>query len=792
MPAEVTKQATLTALLARVSQGDFEVEDVLREYSGLPGTDQPTFLSEVLDALRGKMTILNLASFLAPKLELASLIQDVVFKISEILDCERSTLMIADRERQELWSKVAQGLEIQEIRIPMTAGIAGHVAATRETLIIEDAYKHALFNPEVDRQTGYRTRTMLCAPIVSIKKDLIGVVQAINKRQGQFDPGDVQMLQGITSILALLLENSLLYEKVMHGQRQVSSLLKVANALTAQLDLTTLIQTIMSKASEIMNADRASLFLIDRETGELYSRVAQGLDVAEIRLPKSRGLAGHVATTGATLNIPDAYQNPLFNRETDRKTGYRTRNVLCMPIRDHAGDVTGVTQVINKRGGTFDRSDEELLGAFSAQASIAIENAQLYERTMNLKNYLESILRSLSNGVVAVDPRGTITLANTAAARIFDLPETGMQGRPVAEVFAANPTLVERVARIQGADTVYTEYDAAFTTAAGRGVTVNLTALPLFDVKRRKIGVIVIVEDVTSEKRIKSNLTRYMSKEIVDRVLSEDSQHALGGVRQEVSVLFSDIRSFTTLTEGSTAHEIVAMLNEYFSQMVDAVFKYRGVLDKFIGDAVMAVFGAPLPLPDHAYLACQTALEMRRLLAILNVKRISEDKLPIKIGIGISTGEVLCGNIGSEKRMEYTAIGDGVNLASRLEGANKIYGTDIMISEFTYQHVKDQVFVRELDCIQVKGKTEPVRVFEVLSLIGEELAGSKQTLLDRYVDGVARYRERRFLEAVASFEKALAIDDTDTPSRLYAERCRFFAATPPGPEWNGVWKLTEK
>jgi adenylate cyclase len=225
---------------------------------------------------------------------------------------------------------------------------------------------------------------------------------------------------------------------------------------------------------------------------------------------------------------------------------------------------------------------------------------------------------------------------------------------------------------------------------------------------------------------------------------------------------------------------------------VDAVFKYRGVLDKFIGDAIMALFGAPLPREEHALLACQSALEMRQRLELLNRSRVERGQAAIKIGIGISSGEVLCGNIGSEKRMEYTAIGDGVNLASRLEGANKLYGTDIMISEFTYHHVRDRVLVRELDHIRVKGKDQPVRVYELVALSGEELPTARRDLLSSYQEGIARYRERRFMDAVHSFERALSLQPGDLPSRTYYERCNFFVVSPPPDDWDGVWELKEK
>jgi adenylate cyclase len=284
-----------------------------------------------------------------------------------------------------------------------------------------------------------------------------------------------------------------------------------------------------------------------------------------------------------------------------------------------------------------------------------------------------------------------------------------------------------------------------------------------------------------------------MSKDVADRLLEGDGEAALGGVRQEVSVLFSDIRSYTTLTEKADAHQIVDMLNEYFTYMVDVVFHHGGILDKFIGDAIMAVFGAPFSRPDvDPVNAVSTALDMQVQLAAYNEERRARGQRPIDIGIGISTGEVVCGNIGSEKRMDYTAIGDGVNLASRLEGATKQYGARIMISEFTRDKVASRFVMRELDRIRVKGKHHPVRVYEVLARAGEKLPDATVRMLERYERAMELYRRRAWTEALAAFEQGNAAAPVDPVFDLYAKRCRYFLEHAPAAEWDGVWDLKEK
>jgi adenylate cyclase len=756
------------------------------------------------DAVQGRhvdaQTLLDVARALSSQLELVPLIGQILDRAASLLKADRASLFLVDRERGELWSKVAQGLETQEIRFPIDRGISGHVATTGQTLNSADAYTHPLFNPEIDQRTGYHTRTILCAPIRNQRADIIGVLSAINRREGTFTEEDVAVLQALGGLLAVPLENSILYEEVVARQQEVSTLLDVGQALAQTLELGRLIEVIMRKAREIMDAERSSLFLIDRHRQELWSKVAEGVEASEIRFPLHQGIAGHVATTGETLNIADAYQHPLFNPEVDQKTGYHTRTILCMPIRDTDGAVVGVTQVINKRAGRFTGADERMLAAISAQAAVAIDNAQLYERVRGMKVYLESILQSLSNGVLTVDGHGRIASVNASAARIVGatpgaaVEEGGGVGLPAAEFLGrVSADLPVQVAGVRETGRGYVQYDVDARSLDGKALSLNVNVVPLLDRGGAADGVVVVLEDITREKRVKSSLRRYMSKDVADRLMADDSQLTLGGVRQEVSVLFSDIRSYTALTERADAHQVVEMLNEYFTYMVDVVFHHGGILDKFIGDAIMAVFGAPFARPDvdpvNAVLA---ALDMQAQLAVYNEERRYRQQRPIDIGIGISTGEVICGNIGSEKRMDYTAIGDGVNLASRLESATKQYGARIMISEFTRDKVAAGFVTRELDRIRVKGKQHAVRVYDVLARQGETLPSATALLLDLHDRAMESYRRRSWAEALARFEQGRAAVPGDAVFGLYGARCRHFLEHPPAPDWDGVWDLKEK
>jgi adenylate cyclase len=246
------------------------------------------------------------------------------------------------------------------------------------------------------------------------------------------------------------------------------------------------------------------------------------------------------------------------------------------------------------------------------------------------------------------------------------------------------------------------------------------------------------------------------------------------------------------MSEALGARETVSMLNEYFTEMVDVIFDHGGILDKYIGDAIMALFGAPFASPEDADNALTVANQMMAELAVLNRRRGERGKRPLDIGIGLSTGDVVVGNIGSTKRMEYTVIGDSVNLASRLEGANKYYGSKILLSEYTVRDLKKPGLMREIDLLRVKGKDRPVAVLESLGYRESDLGNGLGRMLEAYGRGVSAYRARDWTGASAAFRAALDVEPGDGPSAMYLERCRIYAQRPPAEDWNGVWVLNDK
>ncbi|NEP19439.1 MAG: PAS domain-containing protein, partial [Leptolyngbya sp. SIO4C1] len=309
------------------------------------------------------------------------------------------------------------------------------------------------------------------------------------------------------------------------------------------------------------------------------------------------------------------------------------------------------------------------------------------------------------------------------------------------------------------------------------------------------------VQDITERKQteaalregetLRATMYRYLSQELAEQLLQSGTT-SLGGARQFVSILFADIRRYTTLSEQLEAEAVVTLLNTYFETMVDVIFEHRGTLDKFIGDAIMAVFGSPLYQADHAQRAVAAALQMQQQLAQFNQRQQQQGSPTIQIGIGINSDDVITGNIGSSKRMDFTAIGDGVNLTARIEGATKLYGCPIIISENTYQLCQETLWVRELDYVRVKGKSQPVSLYEVLGLRSQPLSSQQQQQIACYHQGRQHYQQRRFQQAADLFTQLLVDNPADQAAALYLRRCQQLQQQPPGPSWDGAWQLSAK
>ncbi len=540
----------------------------------------------------------------------------------------------------------------------------------------------------------------------------------------------------------------------------------------------------------MLNSERATLFLNDEKTGELFSRIAMDDSAGKIRVPNNKGIAGTVFTTGKSINIPHAYADLRFNPEFDKRTGYFTRSVLCVPVANKAGKILGVTQVLNRRGGPFTQEDETRLKAFTAQVAVALENDKLFEDVQNMKNYNEGMLQSMSNGVITLDEDERIVTCNAAGLHILRVEIDDLAGKRAAEFFTGpNAWMITRLRRLAETDKLEITMDQEMVFGA-QTISVNANFLPLLNADGSRLGFMIVLEDISSEKRMKSTMSRYMDPGVADRLL-EDGQSVLGGKSMPVTVLFSDIRGFTTLTEALGPQDTVAMLNEYFTIMVDCIAREEGMLDKFIGDAIMAGFGLPLPHDDDADRGLRAAIAMMREVAAWSQTRTAAGKPPIDMGIGLNSDTIVAGNIGSPKRMDYTMIGDGVNLAARIESACKQYSAKILISEFTYRQLKGTYRLRDVDKVIVKGKTKPVLLYEVLDHHTDEGFPNLMEAVNHFKSGRQYYNKGEWNRAIRAFKEALALNPKDALAATYVERCRELRASRPK-QWNGVWAMTSK
>jgi adenylate cyclase len=264
----------------------------------------------------------------------------------------------------------------------------------------------------------------------------------------------------------------------------------------------------------------------------------------------------------------------------------------------------------------------------------------------------------------------------------------------------------------------------------------------------------------------------------------------LGGEKKELTVIFTDIRGFTSISEMLDPEALVEFLNEYLGAMTDIVFAHGGLLDKYIGDAIMALWGTPLPAPDHAASACRAALDMTARLQDLRQEWKTRGLPPLEIGVGINTGPMVVGNMGSSRRFNYTVMGDQVNLGSRLEGLNKFYGTRILLSESTRAQLGEEFLMREVDAVRVKGKRQPVVVFELLARAGD--SAELRSFVAEFEEALRAYKERRWEEAYLLFLQFAHAHPDDQPTQIYLERCRQLMASPAPADWDGVFEMEHK
>ena len=534
-----------------------------------------------------------------------------------------------------------------------------------------------------------------------------------------------QMRQRVAQLGEFLEHLNADLEQQEKERAQLEGLFAVSRAVNSTLDLNAVLNRAMDIIIQVTGAERGFLMLFD-ERGELAFQVARNLDQQTITSPVfqvSRSIVERVARSGQAVVTTDAQTDPRFSFE-ESVVHLSLRSILCIPLqaKEH---VIGAVYVDNRmHAGVFQQQDLNALRAFASQAAIAIENAQLFTsvaQKMNeiaaLKTFQDNIFASIASGVLTTDLTDRITAFNRAAETIFAIPADQSLGHSYRDTLSALsatplPNLVEQVKQT---GTQYVAAEIASDLPPRGAVNLSFSISALKDTRGNPQGVTIVVDDVTEQRRLEATrdmFRRYVAPAVVDRLPANPDQLALGGQRQQITILFADIRGFTHFSESLAPEKLVDILNDYLSLAADAILRAEGTLDKFMGDAVMAIFNAPLAQNDHARRAARAALAMRHAVARLHTRVPAE--LRLQYGIGIHTGDAVVGNIGTQQQMNYTAIGDAVNVAKRLQ--ENAEGGQIILSGTTYAHLRAHAQAIPLPVLRVKGRDAAVEAWELVDL----------------------------------------------------------------------------
>ena len=394
------------------------------------------------------------------------------------------------------------------------------------------------------------------------------------------------------------------------------------------------------------------------------------------------------------------------NNKTELQKKLKEDNLLVVPLRAKE-NLLGFMILCDKetRSGVedFNELDLDILTSLSNQAAVAMDNAKLFKEITEAKQFNESILGSIATGVITINVLGEVDSVNKAGENILKMDKDSIINNHYMFLFEKDPDVIEIITKTELTKKITTEINIPFLTASQETI-VNVSAAPRIDINGNAEGLVIAIEDISDVSKVKNTFKRYVSKQVVDNLLEDETKLNLGGEEREVTILFTDIRGFTSMSEDMA-------LNEYFSEMIDIVFEHNGTLDKIIGDELMVVFGAPLAADDDTERALNTAVEMQNKIKELNDIRKQRGEDPVLVGAGINKGFVVSGNIGSRDMMDYTVIGDTVNLGSRLCSAAG--PGEIIVSKEVIKNQEDKFLFKELDPILVKGKKDKIKIFKV-------------------------------------------------------------------------------
>jgi len=528
--------------------------------------------------------------------------------------------------------------------------------------------------------------------------------------------------EGVQQIPGIVFQLQNLVKSMEEERRSLRALTQVGQVINSSLELHEVLQIVMDNIIHLTGAERGFLML-KNEAGEMTIRIARNwtqgsIDPSEISI--SRTVINRVVNSGLPVLTTNAQEDPRFTGQQSI-VAYNIRSIVCVALKVK-GELTGVIYVDSRiRTALFTQKDLILLEAFTNQAAVAIENARLFasvkntlEEVTQLKNIMDNVFSSMASGVLTADISERIVLSNRAADAILGQADQTMIGKDLSDILPPlMPVLRPHFERVLQTNQQVLGLEVSPNLPTRGLIDLRFSLSPLKDTQQITQGVAIVMEDLTEKKHLEAQrrlFEKMVSPAVIDQLDPNSLQ--LGGRRAEITVLFSDIRGFTAFSEESQPEELVSVLNQYLGAAADAVLNEEGTIDKFLGDAVMAWFNAPILQADHSLRAVRAALAIRA--AVVELHKVMPPSSQLSFGVGIHTGEAVLGLVGTEKRLEYTAIGDSVNTAKRIQ-ENAGLG-QILISQETYERVKDWVWAIQVEPVIAKHKREPVQVYELINL----------------------------------------------------------------------------
>ena len=557
-------------------------------------------------------------------------------------------------------------------------------------------------------------------------EQLLGLSQQAGKLRATLQvtrialPGEsLDVLAHLEDMLYRLSRQAASYEE---ERNHLLALTDVGQVINSSLELDEVLRIVMDTIVRLTGAERGFLMLRDKE-GNMVTRIARNWEQESVHASEfavSRTIIQNVIDTGKPVLTTNAKEDPRFDSQ-ESIVAYNLRSILCVPLKVKA-DLIGVLYADNRiRTGIFSESARHLLTAFANQAAVAIDNARLFSslrqtlaEVTGLKNLMDNIFASIASGVITADIANQVTLCNRAAEAILGQTTTEIVGHHLDEVLpSVSGDILPYLASVRRTDKPIVDLEITHTLPERGTLDWRFNLSPLKDANQIIQGVAIVLDDLTERKKLEAQrrlFERMVPPAIIEQLDPDSLQ--LGGKRADITILFADIRGFTSYSEQQSPEQLVRVLNRYLGAAAEAVLAQEGTLDKFLGDAVMAWFNAPIPQADHTLRAVKAALAIRDSIRKLHAELPPQAHL--SFGIGIHYGEAVLGLIGTEKRLEYTAIGDCVNATKRIqENATK---NQILISKQAYERVKKQVKAEHYAPLVVKGKSQAVEVYEVVGL----------------------------------------------------------------------------